>query len=126
MAGYHVEHIKQTRAGRVVRVGSGSPQGIVTQQRGVLYFDIGANTFKAKRNAHLGPLITLGSGSPQGVRKESPGTFYLDVAPNTIGAPHRLYVATDASGNWTSLFAKKYINFNGTKWGWVLTSGTGH
>lgn len=113
------EYMKSTRAGRICRVGNGSPAGYIKEERGVLYVDIGSGAFKAKRNSHAGPFITLDSGSPSGVRTEREGTFYLDIASNTIGAVHRLYVNTDGGTTWASLSGKVYININGSVNGWV-------
>lgn len=114
--------LKDTRAGRVCRVGNGSPQTNVTERKGTLYVDIGSATFKPKRNSHPGPFIVIDEGDPNGVREELEGTFYLDIADNTIGATHHLYVNTDGGTTWSSLLSKVYININGQAHGWVLIS----
>lgn len=111
--------MKDTLAGRVMRVGNGTPQTQVKQRKGTLYADVGSATFKAKRNSHKGPFIVIDSGNPNGTRTELEGTLYLDTS-STPGFAHDLWVNTDGGTTWTSLRNKLYINFNGQNSGWKV------
>lgn len=118
-----IDFMKDTLGGRIFATGNGSPQGVRTERRGVMYLDVGTNKFNVRRNSHAGPFITIGNGSPQNVRTERPGTFYLDFASNTIGAVHDLYVNTTGLINgWQDTGGKLYVNINGSKHGWVLVT----